>query len=164
MQNYFAYGSNMNLDQMARRCPDAEIIRNVRLDGYELAFCGSENCGFLTILPKPGSQVEGVMWLVSDLDIQRLNHYEGWPRHYRREYLLAKDEKGNQHKVMVYIMNAPYRDEPAIPSRGYLYGVLEGCKQNKINPAKVMRAAEQATYETRLQNGPKKTPPRWLLR
>ena len=35
---YFAYGSNLNLDQMARRCPDAEPVGRVRLDGYRLAF------------------------------------------------------------------------------------------------------------------------------
>ena len=31
---YFAYGSNMNLDQMAYRCPAASVVENVRLDGY----------------------------------------------------------------------------------------------------------------------------------
>ena len=28
---YFAYGSNMNLDQMDFRCPAAEVVGNVRL-------------------------------------------------------------------------------------------------------------------------------------
>ena len=27
---YFAYGSNMNLDQMAYRCPAASVVENVR--------------------------------------------------------------------------------------------------------------------------------------
>ena len=31
---YFAYGSNMNLNQMAFRCPDAEVVDTVRLEGY----------------------------------------------------------------------------------------------------------------------------------
>ena len=35
---YFAYGSNMNLNQMAFRCPDAEVVESVRLEGYRLAF------------------------------------------------------------------------------------------------------------------------------
>lgn len=30
---YFAYGSNMNLDQMAYRCPAASVVENVRLEG-----------------------------------------------------------------------------------------------------------------------------------
>ena len=42
---YFAYGSNLDLEQMAQRCPDAEIVGPVRLENYELRFRGS---GFAT--------------------------------------------------------------------------------------------------------------------
>ena len=31
--------SNMNLNQMAFRCPDAQVVDTVRLEGYRLAFC-----------------------------------------------------------------------------------------------------------------------------
>ena len=34
---YFAYGSNMNLEQMKYRCPAAEVVENVRLEDYRLA-------------------------------------------------------------------------------------------------------------------------------
>ena len=37
---YFAYGSNMNLDQMAYRCPAASVVEKVKLEGYRLTFCG----------------------------------------------------------------------------------------------------------------------------
>ena len=37
---YFAYGSNMNLDQMAYRCPAAEAVCTAKLEGYELFFAG----------------------------------------------------------------------------------------------------------------------------
>ena len=33
---YFAYGSNMNLDQMAYRCPAASVVEKVKLEGYRL--------------------------------------------------------------------------------------------------------------------------------
>ena len=46
---YFAYGSNLDLEQMAQRCPDAEIVGPVRLENYELRFRGS---GFATVAPK----------------------------------------------------------------------------------------------------------------
>ena len=38
---YFAYGSNINLEQMAHRCPDAQIMGPVTLENYELQFRGS---------------------------------------------------------------------------------------------------------------------------
>ena len=49
----------MNLNQMAFRCPDAEVVDTVRLEGYRLAFCmnGGGN-GVATILPAEGSCVD----------------------------------------------------------------------------------------------------------
>ena len=38
---YFAYGSNMNLNQMAFRCPDAQVIDTVRLENYRLVIVGT---------------------------------------------------------------------------------------------------------------------------
>ena len=38
---YFAYGSNINLDQMRYRCPDATVYGQAVLDNYDLRFRGS---------------------------------------------------------------------------------------------------------------------------
>ena len=63
---YFAYGSNMNLDQMGFRCPDAVVVDNVRLEDYRLAFCGrNPGNGVATILPEEGNHVDGVMWKIT---------------------------------------------------------------------------------------------------
>lgn len=43
---YFAYGSNINLEQMEHRCPDAQLVGPVTLQNYELQFRGS---GFATV-------------------------------------------------------------------------------------------------------------------
>ena len=49
---YFAYGSNMNLEQMKYRCPAAEVVENVRLENYRLAFRGrAPGNGVATVLP-----------------------------------------------------------------------------------------------------------------
>ena len=60
---YFAYGSNLDLEQMAQRCPDAEIVGPVRLENYELRFRGS---GFATVAPKKGSTVHGLVWKLTN--------------------------------------------------------------------------------------------------
>lgn len=127
---YFAYGSNLNLDQMARRCPDAEPVGRVRLDGYRLAFRRTGG-GYLTILPDKGNHVDGLLWKVSAQDEQALNHYEGFPHFYARRTVDVQG-KGVGHQAMVYVMNAPYKDEPERPSRYYWNTVLEGCRQNGI--------------------------------
>ena len=58
---YFAYGSNINLDQMAYRCPAAQVVGPVVLEGYELLFRGNASGnGVATIKPKEGQQVHGI--------------------------------------------------------------------------------------------------------
>ena len=49
---YFAYGSNINLDQMRYRCPDATVYGQAVLDNYDLRFRGS---GVATVEPKEGA-------------------------------------------------------------------------------------------------------------
>ena len=52
----------MNLNQMAFRCPDAQVVDTVRLEGYRLAFCmNGGGHGVATILPEPDSFVDGVL-------------------------------------------------------------------------------------------------------
>lgn len=56
---YFAYGSNMNLDQMAYRCPAASVVENVRLDGYRLTFVAGERkrcCHYFAGRGQPGGR------------------------------------------------------------------------------------------------------------
>ena len=39
---YIAYGSNMDLEQMQSRCPDAELLGTGRLENWRLMFKGSK--------------------------------------------------------------------------------------------------------------------------
>ena len=41
----------MNRAQMAFRCPDAEMLETVKIEGYRLAF---RHSGVATLLPEPG--------------------------------------------------------------------------------------------------------------
>ena len=75
---YFAYGSNMNLDQMEYRCPSAQVVGNVRLEDYRLTFCShNPDRGVATILPEKGSHVDGVLWRITGACEKSLNRYEG---------------------------------------------------------------------------------------
>ena len=37
---YIAYGSNINLEQMAHRCPNSKVVSTEMMQGYELEFRG----------------------------------------------------------------------------------------------------------------------------
>ena len=83
---YFAYGSNMNLEQMKYRCPAAEVVENVRLENYRLAFRGrAPGNGVATVLPEKGSYVEGVLWKITEACEKSLDFYEGFPSFYGKE-------------------------------------------------------------------------------
>lgn len=51
---YLAYGSNMNLTQMAFCCPTAEVVGISELKGYELLFRGAPRGAVATVEPKEG--------------------------------------------------------------------------------------------------------------
>lgn len=157
---YFAYGSNMNLDQMAFRCPDAQVVDTVRLEGYRLAFCmnGGGN-GVATILPEPCSFVDGVLWRITERDEQSLDHYEGFPRLYGKEAVIVVNPDGLKREVMVYTMNSPYRNVPALPSQSYLSGILHGCRQNGIETDPVLDAVRHT-----MRDMPQKVIPRKKFR
>ena len=129
-KEYFAYGSNLNFDQMAYRCPEATVVGIAKLDGYELAF----RRGYLTILPKEDASVEGLIWSITDHDESQLDCYEGYPTFYDKETVTVTDADGTPHEIMVYTMNAPYRDQLLPVSSRYNAVVLQGCLDAGISP------------------------------
>ena len=59
---YIAYGSNLNLPQMALRCPTAEVVGKSELKDYELLFRGGRRGAVATVEPKEGSSVPVLLW------------------------------------------------------------------------------------------------------
>ena len=126
-KEYFAYGSNLNFEQMAYRCPEATVVGTAKLDGYELAF----RRGYLTILPKEGASVEGLIWSVTDHDESQLDCYEGYPTFYDKETVTVTDADGTPHEIMVYTMNAAV-PRPVAPGQQPLqcgcFAGVSGCR------------------------------------
>ena len=140
---YFAYGSNINLEQMEHRCPDAQLVGPVTLQNYELQFRGS---GFATVAPKKGSTVHGLVWKLTPNCEQSLNRYEGYPRHYTKQTVTVKDAAGNEIPVMVYIMAEPYCRQPALPSPYYYRVIQRGFEANGL-PVDSLRDAWSRTID-----------------
>ena len=74
--SYFAYGSNLCVRQMARRCPDAVDPRPAMLADHDWLI---NQRGVATVEPFDGSQVHGVVWQVTDHDLATLDSAEGVP-------------------------------------------------------------------------------------
>ncbi len=140
---YFAYGSNINLDQMACRCPDARVVGPVTLEGYELLF---RRGGFATIGPCEGSKVHGLLWSITPECERSLDHYEGYPRFYDKRMVTVRDNQGRSLSVMAYIMDERFRD-PRLPSDSYYNGILEGYQQNGLPVSELKKAWEHSVRE-----------------
>ena len=96
---YIAYGSNLNLEQIARRCPTARVIGTTNLKDYKLTFRR-----VATIEPQKDSIVPVAIWEIDAKSEKALDLYEGYPRLYRKEYLDI-ELNGEKTKALVYIMN-----------------------------------------------------------
>lgn len=115
---YVAYGSNLNLKQMARRCPIAKVYGIGKIKDYQLTFRG-----VATIEPDKGKEVPVAVWQIQPSDEQALDRYEGYPSFYRKEDIQVQMESGECVTAMVYIMN---RGQSKFPTTGYFNTIAEG--------------------------------------
>jgi len=155
----------MNLDQMKFRCPDAEVVGNVVVKDYRLAFRGnSRGNGVASILPEQGKQVSGVLWRITGKCEESLDHYEGYPYLYGKQDIFVQCEDGRKLQAAVYIMNEPYQSQPALPSQYYLRGILEGCRQNGLSESDIAKAVHTTRKEIRKQERRKESHDREMRR
>ncbi|MFR1708820.1 MAG: gamma-glutamylcyclotransferase family protein [Clostridium sp.] len=147
---YLAYGSNLNLEQMANRCPTAKAVGTSKINDYRLLFRGAHAGAVATIEPLKGQSVPVLVWEITPADEAALDRYEGWPFLYRKETVKVK-LGGKTVKAMVYIMN----DGRPIgqPSCYYYSTILEGYKSAGFDVDILRKAttdsneSEEAAYE-----------------
>ena len=121
---YLAYGSNLNVEQMRYRCPNATIVGTAVIKDYRLMFKGSKTGSYLTIEPEVGCEVPVGVWKVTGSDIEALDMYEGYPNFYYKKSMNVFCSDGHRHKSFVYIM---HEDRPlGIPSSWYVRTCREG--------------------------------------
>jgi len=121
---YFAYGSNLNLFQMKRRCKDSFFLKKINLKDFRLTFRSKYRAA--DIEPKKNSIVPGGLFDISKSDEKKLDVYEDYPILYRKFYFTYYGKK-----VMTYTMvkKTPFR----FPTERYLNIVTKGYKDCKIN-------------------------------
>ena len=113
---YAAYGSNINLEQMAYRCPNSTVAGTATLKGYELQFRHHA-----TIEPNKESEVPVLLWELDPQDEKFLDRYEGEPKYYRKENI-SLELNGESIEAMIYIMNG---DTPLEAPTDQYYSIIE---------------------------------------
>ena len=103
---YFAYGSNLDDDQMHARCAGARLVGRAVLPNYALAFGGfSHRWGgaVASVVRSKGARVEGLLYELGDVDLRALDRFEGHPFAYERVVRFVLDEHGRRRRVMTYL-------------------------------------------------------------
>ena len=116
---YIAYGSNLNVQQMRYRCPDARIVGTSVIADYQLLFKGSKTGSYLTIEKKKGGSVPVAVWEVSERDEKRLDAYEGYPTFYYKtdmEIIVRNLITGRKKKLNAFVYIMHEERELGIPS------------------------------------------------
>ena len=121
---YFAYGSNLNLFQMKRRCKDSIFLRKYELKGYRLNFRSKYRAA--DIEKSKNSLVPGALFEISKSDEKKLDVYEDYPKLYKKLYFSYYNKT-----VMTYIM--VNKTEFRYPTERYLNVVKRGYKDCKLD-------------------------------
>lgn len=150
---YIAYGSNLNLRQMAYRCPGATVVGTGFIKGYQLLFKGSKTGSYLTIEKADGKSVPVAVWKVSEANEKSLDRYEGYPTFYYKtdmeiEVKGIKTGKSYKKTAFVYIMHEDRK--LGIPYKEYVLGCLEGYRTFGFSP-RYLEEALKISME--VQNG-----------
>lgn len=135
---YIAYGSNMNLKLMQKRCPNIKKLGIGAIKDYQLTFRGTKKEAFANLEQKQGVRTPVVIWELGNNDEMSLDEYEDYPNFYTKENLSFIFEDGTTMKGMTYIMNEGY--ELGMPSKQYYASILEGYVENQISPVHLITA------------------------
>ena len=121
MTLYFAFGSNLDLKQMARRCPGATVGPFATLQDHRLLFRGPSSrrkAGVATVDAHPGESVPGLLFEVGEACLAVLDRLEGHPAWYQRTWLEVETADGERVEALLYRL--PERVVAMAPTEAYV--------------------------------------------
>jgi|GEM_PF-514731 gamma-glutamylcyclotransferase (GGCT)/AIG2-like uncharacterized protein YtfP len=135
---YFAYGSNLNTNNMHRRCGDhIKIIGPAKLNNYELTF---DRRGYANIIPKEAGHVWGLIWEIDQACVDALDIYEGYPKMYDRQNISVILDDQN---IGAFVYIQPADQSGGRPAKNYLENlIIVGAKENGL-PVEWIRKLEE---------------------
>jgi gamma-glutamylcyclotransferase (GGCT)/AIG2-like uncharacterized protein YtfP len=141
MPLYFAYGANMSLSAMARRCPRSKALGPARLERHRLAVMRE---GWLTVTRASASSVHGVLWDLALADVAALDRFEGLPQGlYAKLTQPVVAERGPRRAIVYVGANAG----PGAARPDYIAEILTAARSWPL-PAEAVEALEKIGRRT----------------
>jgi gamma-glutamylcyclotransferase (GGCT)/AIG2-like uncharacterized protein YtfP len=121
---YFAYGSNMDEEQMAARCSGAVQLATAVLEGYRFIINGQ---GVASVVTSPRSRVHGLLWSLTQQHEESLDEYEGVDEGiYSRETRRVMRAAGPPVAALIYVA-ADCTEGP--PQPGYFERIIAAAQR-----------------------------------
>jgi gamma-glutamylcyclotransferase (GGCT)/AIG2-like uncharacterized protein YtfP len=118
MPLYFAYGSNMDRNAMAARCPSSRALGRARLARHRYVIMQE---GYASVVRDPRGDVWGLLWDVALADMPALDRYEGVAGGLYRKVQQGVITEEGPRRALVYLgRNAG----PGRPPPGYMENVV----------------------------------------
>lgn len=133
---YLAYGSNLNLEEMKKRCPSAIVVGKTILKDYKLV-----NRRYLNVEKSIGDFVELGIFKIDNSDIRALDNYEDYPKLYSKKYLEV-ELNGKPIRALIYIMNNGYEIKAA--TKEYIDICLKGFADFNFNTSNLIKCFTEA--------------------
>ena len=156
---YFAYGSNLDPEQMQARCPGHSVVGLAELRDHRLTFPLTSHDwggGVSSVGVAHGASVWGVVYDLSEANLTALDGYEHFvgpgDQHnlYDREsasvQLVRADDGSFPRRLRVWIYIARPAN-PSPPSRRYLDAVLKGARHHRLPEEYVAKLAATAVLD-----------------
>ncbi len=132
---YFAYGSNMDWQQMRRRCPSSKFVCVACLADYHFVIgrhSRLRHCGTATIVAQRGSAVWGIVYDVSDEDLLALDAFEDG---YRREKVFVSALNDGRHPIEALVYIAEKEESVPLPDPSYARLIRDGARHWHLPPS-----------------------------
>jgi AIG2-like family len=122
----WSYGSNCNIEQMKRRCPNATPVGKLLVTGTSLVFRGVAD-----VVIKAGVEAPGALWRISRECEQSLDYYEGIGTGLYMKRFFTVVINGQKEEVLFYQMKMSTGVMP--PSQEYIETIAQGYQDFDID-------------------------------
>jgi len=144
MRCYFAYGSNLWLEQMRQRCPDHQVLGPGVLTGHRWIITSR---GYANVVLSAADLVLGVVYRISATDEERLDRFEGVAQGAYRKAVLPVETAQGTLSCLIYL---DWQEQEGEPCEEYVQRMRYGIRDARLPSLYLERYLDKVTLEPAL--------------
>jgi cation transport regulator ChaC len=140
---YFAYGSNMDEEDLRTWCknkskpfPKWKLLGTACLENYQLVFnyySSGRNGGAANLMESHNSKVYGLLFEMNESDRRTIREKEGFPNYYEEITVTVKHRDNSISDVITYkVVKDKEKIEHQKPTKYYMGLILKNARNNKF--------------------------------